>query len=112
MNFREKQARGAYERQWRRQRRGGGDDEGMVDGNVSVPEVTLFYSCGATSGLAQTPCAEYGQFPYAKRRSDVEQSGIARIRRVVRFGSIATIQPRNGCGTRMFPIILGGRIAP
>jgi len=55
----------------------------MVDGNVSVPEVTLFYSCGATSGLAQTLCAEYGQFPYAKRRSDVEQSDIARIRRVV-----------------------------
>jgi len=55
----------------------------MVDGNVSVPEVTLFYSCGATSGLAQTLCAEYGQFPYAKRCSDVEQSDIARIRRVV-----------------------------
>jgi len=64
-------------------RRGGG--KGMGDGNVSVPEVTLFYSCGATSGLAQTLCAEYGQFPYAKRRSDVEQSGIARLRRVVRF---------------------------
>lgn len=52
-------------------------DEGMVDGNVSVPEVTLFYSCDATSGLAQTLCAEYDQFPYAKRHSDVEQSGIA-----------------------------------
>lgn len=64
----------------------------MVDGNVSVPEVTLFYSCGATSGLVQTPCAERGQFPYAKRRSDVEQS--ARIRRVVRFDSAATIQLR------------------
>lgn len=69
----------------------------MVDGNVSVPEVTLFYSCGATSGLAQTSCAEYGQFPYAKRRSDVEQSGIARIRRVVRFGryDLAAERPRN-----------------
>lgn len=64
----------------------GGGGEGIVDGNVSVPEVTLFYSCRATSGLAQTPCAEYGQFPYAKRHSDVEQSGIARIRRVLWFG--------------------------
>lgn len=82
----------------------GGSGEGMVDGNVSVAEVTLFYSCGATSGLAQKPCAEYDQFPYAKRRSDVEQSGIAQIRHVVRFGSAATIQPRN-----VLSIILGGQ---
>lgn len=75
---------------------GSGDSgEGMVDGNVSVPEVTLFYSCGATSGLAQTLCAEYDQFPYAKRRSDVEQSGIAQIRHVVQFGSM--IRPWNVC---------------
>ncbi|KAL0124210.1 hypothetical protein PUN28_006205 [Cardiocondyla obscurior] len=74
-----------------------GGDEGkvMADGNVSVPEVALFYSCSATSGLAQTPCTEYDQFPYAKRRSDVEQSGIAQIRHVARFSSAAANQPRS-----------------
>lgn len=57
----------------------------MVDSNVSVPEVALFYSCGATSESAQTPRTGHGQFPYAKRRPDVEQSGITRIRRM-QFG--------------------------
>lgn len=59
---------------------GKGEEEWSMD-DVSVPEVTLFYSCGATSGLAQTPCAEARPISICKtslwRRTKSESRGFA-----------------------------------
>lgn len=66
----------------------------------------LFYSCGAHARRdwrkhnRDAPSA--AQFPYAKRRRpDVEQSGIARIRYTVRATVIAEAYVRGGYGRRL-----------